>query len=1556
MNIEAKIRATRAAYAQGKLKPCRPPCLGDFTCNRFNGTCTKTGGVLGKIVQKLENKLGETNSANSKQADKAPEKKKNSKHQLIARAYETGNLKKCPKPCEPPMVCNGESGKCASTLSWTGKLVVKAEQKTMRYAGEKPYPLELLETAAKPAAKPAAKKNDVRKNVRNVMAGMLSEIARRDAKPAVAKKKRTESYRVNRGTHVYTDETGKKYYKKMHLLESIMAKHPELASHEDAMKRVVRIRKNNPQNGLSGWGRDEDDVTFPRVYFHWNGKKHMKLTENRMKSAAENGKNDRHVAEKAYAMSTTKGLGAVAQRFGLSNSNTLALMNRDISSNNRQGRGYYDYGKNQYVSADGTKIPGNAFQETYVALTTKALRPNFAPEDAENVVAHISRKAIVQEAERLERLRREVDARVLQDTHGKPLPDILHALLNVRGPLEARPLITGNVGVPGDPTSPVEQLNADKTGNGCLMRGKRWPLGQGGSLEAHQAVVFVICNLVARGMAKAAYGRHQPGLLALHSVGAGKTYELLSAIVAFWNVTTPEGSPIGIFPVSVRSNFAASGNDFGTLATGAMLLFPWFKSTLTGATDSYPFADSHEKVVEAIKGRLRDGHRTCGRDDPAPNDHLLGSFTTLARDVYGYQRKPGFLSGGKKMTYCVFLVDEIQMLFAPPESEKSYGKEYEQMKTLLTSDRDRKTTFVLGLTATPGDTVGMVTGIVKCIAGKPAIDMTRNDDIRDLVSIAYVTGNTRQFPKVSVVHECIQLSKPAKVNRTGDYWKLYINTLRRLQETHENAKTYNLNTLDDDRKRQAAPKKVPANAVVAYNSTKRFSFMKRARRAGEWIQIIKTGTYQQVAAHRIALDDDDDVDANDEDDDDVFDRYVQMASEHDAPVLYGIVPPTRRGTNRTRVVDEKPIVEKCIVVSPKIVGVVQQCVTQPGIHFVYSADLMTLRFIAYLLSSRYEFRQYRPGDTSFAPRFCFVNPIKPGAFEFGTNRATRDGDGNVVDRRSYVPLHAEVTDPVVSSLLNKTTGVLKNDLNKNGDVVKVVLATKESFKGVDIKAIRHIHCVSAMPDWVDMLQLVGRGTRNCGHSALPMKDWKCTVHLWQLVQYDHNGNPVCSSIFPDCTVFDRALSSYNTGYKHVEKQLGDNAVDKQLFQKYSDSFLTLQAALRARCQQSKKNADPQFPNRPRNMLFKRYTTVKALKPCTPNCPPDHACDETTGRCVATHSAMGKHVLEMRGRENVAAARAAIRARANAKVSRNSTPNPAAPRVTVPDAVWENFRGPSEDSRKARIVQAYKKAYVDGKLKRCPPCDDEKATCNEATGNCVTGESKGIVDRLKKELNKYLRPTRTNSIPTTVALSPSPSVTRRSPSVITRRSPSVALSPSPSGITRHSPSVALSPSPSGITRRSPSVVALSPSPSVITRRGSPARASVDPLNAVWEMFKGTSEVSKKAKIVQAYKKAYADGTLKRCPPCDSEATCNEATGNCLTGDGKKIVDRLKSAINTAHAQSGPRAVRDAYRLGRLVPWVPACEDGTVCDGSRGKCVQSNSLAATLVKHMRKKYPR
>ena len=829
---------------------------------------------------------------------------------------------------------------------------------------------------------------------------------------------------------------------------------------------------------------------------------------------------------------------------------------------------------------------------------------------AENVANTYGPGVVIEEAEKLEKPRREVDKEFLRELSAGNWTKFKAWLVKVYsrgGPLINRPLMTGNVGTPGIVASPKEQIDNQK-GDACVQLAKKWDGRQGASLMIHQSVVFLMSRLRAENEIQT------PGLLVLHSVGSGKTLSGLACMIAFWN------SPMSIIPFSVRSN--SNNNGLEKMAELAAKYFPWFRSTHLSEDikEEYPFAHGKENALKHIRRRLRKSFGDLGMSKDGVsklNDtHLLGSIATISHDFDKMLKKK------KVVENCVFIVDEIHMMITPPPTE-SFPKEYAQMKEILTTGRDPRSTWVLGMTATVGETVEQVEAVMNMIAAQPIKTAWANIKKDGLVSFAYTQGDTTRFPTLTVKHECLPLDTLTDFKLFKD---IYMSQLKELEETQK--AMLNSGRLDNSGGGTLKLKAVPAtktagntNPYTSYVTQKKFTLMKRVRQKTEYIQIgISTAieiensenNVKNTGKKTVKKNDGNKNNENAENPVDTLNnataknitKIIEGLGRTRAQTRGGVAAPTKGGpvetpeksvqekldelaTDPTRewgvvratngYLENKPKVQQRqsgrtaqqtaqpvekevgevenlrrshFILSPKLAGVIESILTSKGVHYVYSAESWTLRLIAHVLESRHEFELFTEHTNKKVSglRYCFIDSNQKKTYKLYCARRKKNISLPTIKERD----------------VKRAIGVLRDTRNMDGDMCKVVLASQSSYKGVDIKFVRHVHCVSMMPDLIDLLQLVGRGTRNCGHGGMQQFERIVTFHFWKLIG-EKQCPTVHTKIFPDCYLFDRALKAYDEGYGKLEQSLIDASVDQTLFQKYTDSANTLHQSLREGC-------------------------------------------------------------------------------------------------------------------------------------------------------------------------------------------------------------------------------------------------------------------------------------------------------------------------------------------------------------------------------------------------------
>ena len=1057
---------------------------------------------------------------------------------------------------------------------------------------------------------------------------------------ARVKKEKNQNNKL-RNEGKYRSSDGKIY--DLQKLQTLKARY-RLTSLNAAATRYKALRNKVPQKGSDGWGTNIRNSALPEVYYKWLGGRHEKITKEEMNEAGGN-------SEKALKLRKT-GWNTQKTAFGLLNGNRvarvkapniarvksrLAVFRKRPATNEEAARiflqhkkrndggGYFDYYRNRYVGAGGNFIPGNTFATGY-ANRRRTLRNELVKKRGKNGIASISsssnnndnnnystnprnkiakyvatqhgKKFLIKSARALELPRRAIDAeliaelnRTLQNatngSYGTKIARWLCRVFSIGGSdLEKRPLLTGNVGIPLDTRSPKQQIDEQVGGDGCIQLKKQWGSRQGESLMIHQSVVYTMANLRAMGILRTG------GLLALHSTGAGKTLSGVACIVAFWN--TPG---MAIIPCSVRSN--QSGNNILKLAELASRYFPWFHSTVdSDSIPTYPFAAGEENARKALVARLQLGHSWLAKNPrhTVSPEHLLGTMTTVHRDLFGYNGRPGYFQASKtaprrSLENCVFILDEIQMLVSPPKQEIAMKDLFMEMIEIFKNGRDLESTWVLGMTATPGETSPQVAEVLRMIAGRDdGLDTPKSirDDAQGIISYAYTQGDTTKFAKIEVKHECIP------INKCGDrehafYSTIYYSQLQKLEET-QNIMVRSLMIEKAPRMLKAPiPKNRTVSPHLTYNVDKKFSLYSRVSRVAEYSKVTHgTHLVEFDEGENNNMDGNKGTAVNFNNVDGGIQQYLEdLGKKATGPVVMASYRGDQ-GTRRQQALqgNNTPKLPKphFFVLSPKITGVIKSILSEGGVHFVYSRETETLRLIAHVLErygfSLYPARKHKAERREKKPRFCFLNTME------NTKRKRQFWTGKEF-KRAYKISQSDINtlfslddegDSGEGQKEDAKPGVLRDPQNKDGEYCKVVLATGATYKGVDIAHIRHIHAVSMLPDFIDIIQLVGRGPRNCGHRGLPLKQRKVTFHMWKFIDTRHSGN-ILTRLSPDKFLFDRALQVYLKGYGKLERAIMDVSVDSLLFERYNKSAEITRNEIIKGCQATNKNQKLTLPNR-----------------------------------------------------------------------------------------------------------------------------------------------------------------------------------------------------------------------------------------------------------------------------------------------------------------------------------------------------------------------------------------
>jgi len=137
--------------------------------------------------------------------------------------------------------------------------------------------------------------------------------------------------------------------------------------------------------------------------------------------------------------------------------------------------------------------------------------------------------------------------------------------------------------------------------------------------------------------------------------------------------------------------------------------------------------------------------------------------------------------------------------------------------------------------------------------------------------------------------------------------------------------------------------------------------------------------------------------------------------------------------------------------------------------------------------------------------FVYSNMVESGARLFGMcleehGLKSAFGDDLLIEPSGEVQkgsrgTYALFTSETQASDIKKTLATLRSQENKNGDIVRVVVASPKVSEGVDFRYVRQIHILDPWFNMSRIEQVIGRGMRTCSHSLLPMEEQNTTVYL-----------------------------------------------------------------------------------------------------------------------------------------------------------------------------------------------------------------------------------------------------------------------------------------------------------------------------------------------------------------------------------------------------------------------------------------------------------------------------
>lgn len=804
---------------------------------------------------------------------------------------------------------------------------------------------------------------------------------------------------------------------------------------------------------------------------------------------------------------------------------------------------------------DRMEHPNNLSVNKRMAQAARAL---------EDHKADAVRQNAARQAERRNALHH-IAARVASSSLASPLPVLnrtstalqryLGSIFNEIGRSKASITVTG---LAGDLSSKslfqqLKDWSSDNAPDGCRFHPIPLPVSGNKKLDVcpimpHQAVVHAIAHL------RATNAISTPGLLAFHSTGSGKTLESLAVMIQFWH------TPYAIFSCSTRSN--QSGNDLLALAKLARRHFPY----------AHPgFSDTLQLAYETLAERLVAGYKSiidgeanfkkwlarAGLNaDPAKRlekyravvtamqthgdpkviaagrtyeSRLLATYTTLINDVakYNFRGIERVSIGDRRVTgvlrNAVFILDEVQFLVgATASTEQGYVNEYRTMKNLLTNHRDPKTTWVFAATATPGTNFAQFKDVLNIVQGKSLFsglsvrELHTNAAARSLISYVNMAGNRAQFAAHHLVVECVDIwSSPRFARR---YYK-YVLELDHIPDAvrkkiRDHFAKHDANRFERDLGGYTVSRRVKnkgtGNVVLKHN--KRIAVRKIKRNRLEYdgadpnSRPEKFYKHLRRAAMFLATGSTKGLEPRD----------VRNVHEPFSQTVVSVGKITANG--------RIGIFTRSMVVGPKIVKLLQRIREYPtSVHYVYVTDPDSVKLIAYLLVRDLKMSLYTRNTT----------PSRAGTFGFVNERKSTDTRDKF---RAFTTWTADDVRRVITDASSKQ--------NITGKVVRVLLATNDAFKGVDVGNIRHLHLLDPMVDFQQFVQFIGRGPRFCSHKHAPMTSRKVVTHVYRIQSSKWPTDPI---VFADHVVWERAWGQYQKEWGAVIKVIEDIAVDAPLF-------------------------------------------------------------------------------------------------------------------------------------------------------------------------------------------------------------------------------------------------------------------------------------------------------------------------------------------------------------------------------------------------------------------------
>ena len=710
-------------------------------------------------------------------------------------------------------------------------------------------------------------------------------------------------------------------------------------------------------------------------------------------------------------------------------------------------------------------------------------------------------------------------------------------------------------------------------------------------LQPHQAIVNAMLQLRSLGAIQT------PGLLAMHSTGAGKTLLTLCAIIAFWNVANvpksqvsaplrtnpPIENPAPIFVVSTKSN--QQDNGLMKLAQYGMTFFKHFEdltvphdspvrfpfdvtkhgkyqetlnalmeaqqqkqgATANSKTNQQPITQSsinvakeplfQELVATCIKHRLLRGFLSA-----VPQGHAdkVEKLKARNRDLYTFETLGHDLKDSlfvSPIRNALFVIDEAQYINLPYKKGEA-TEAYDLLRRLLQSGRDPSSTWCLAMTATPGETKEQVLAILKAVATEELVRGIKNE-ARFIDSPKFTE---RIMGLVSYAQLYGDYSHFAKIEphlycvpmKPGaTYTKLYARSLCKFQQYHDQ-----FDASFGPCKKHKPNEKVQDD--FTYDPTRKHAFFKTLRSRSNFIRI---KSFQEPPKRRRGGNKK--PGSNDSNDGEAeSDEGLGIEDANDID----LANPDQSTPHFVSGDEGRYNYIYTYYISPKLQAVLDNIVSNPdGKHFVYATDKETIGVLAHLLvtkgfrASLPEKKDSQTGKWMFKDKIKSSDDMTPGPWFILLDNITsmKTHLKGVSYRRGNLFFNGKEF-----SLRKEANKARANEAaNSLGQDVRVILATGENFKGVDFNHLKYLHLIDAMADYQDFIQFIGRGSRYCSHRLWElMSDRKVKIFLYHLV-----APSIDTNLMADPSVWESSKARYKEQWGDIEKKLQEASVDYLVF-------------------------------------------------------------------------------------------------------------------------------------------------------------------------------------------------------------------------------------------------------------------------------------------------------------------------------------------------------------------------------------------------------------------------